>query len=288
MLLENLSVQRRYGIFNYNKYKELAELEISSIINRLDADNNLIELLKYVTADGKRIRPVLGLALSESFGSKENFASSAVAIDFLHVSSLIHDDLPAIDNDDYRRGKLACHKKFTESEAILGANYLTAVAFKIADPRFVSYLSDAFMALNWGQILDLDENERVNDLERIHRLKTGALFSTCFSLAGIAGNFEKELLEKLRILGVNFGILFQYYNDFIDQHEDAKVTGRIESSDQKNNRVGVFTEDREESKLILDRKITGFKEDLVRFQDENNLKLDLLFEILELLGKKIK
>lgn len=245
-------------------------------------------MLEYVTFDGKRIRPILALSLVEEFNKKEDLVNSAVAIEFLHVSSLIHDDLPAIDNDDYRRGKLACHKMFSESQAILGANYLTAVAFKIADPRFIPYLSASFMDLNFGQILDLDLEERKINLERIHKLKTGALFSTCFSLAGIAGKFDRRLQSDFTNLGNEFGVIFQYYNDFIDLHGDAKLTGRNEGSDQKNNRVGIFNEDKNNSKLILSHKFKQYKEKLELFQEVEELNLGQLFEVLQLLEDKIR
>ena len=206
-----------------------------------------------VFAGGKRFRPALLLASGETFGaSRPSLLNTACALEMLHTYSLIHDDLPSMDDDDLRRGRPTCHIRFDEATAILAGDSLQTLAFgTIADDehlnaitrvRLISELARAAgtpHGMVAGQALDIDAEARnVNgeELEEIHRFKTGALI-TCAARSGviIAGASEPEL-DLITGYATNLGLLFQITDDLLDvtatQRELGKTPGKDARSDK--------------------------------------------------------
>lgn len=245
-------------------------------------------------SQGKRIRPRIFLSLTEDLvkgkvpSKKEDYMSLAVALELVHTATLIHDDLPALDDDDYRRGKVSCHKKFGEDVAILTGDYLTALAsFVVTESqlssdvkvRFLSELSKTFMQICSGQILDLQkdtdqstgkstgQNTR-KDFVKINRLKTAALFKISCSMAGLVSAKDSVTVVMLEELGDLFGQYFQLRNDFQDL-EFPEETGRNYSSDEKNSKINQLTgKVKAEQKRVLDVARKKFLEHLGSVESE--------------------
>ncbi|MGC1415819.1 MAG: polyprenyl synthetase family protein [Candidatus Acidiferrum sp.] len=200
-----------------------------------------------VFAGGKRIRPILCLETARIFES--NVAPAhypACAIEFIHTYSLIHDDLPALDNDDLRRGKPTSHKKFGEAAAILAGDALLTLAFETiaATPvdanRRVSMLSEISVAAGTingmvgGQVADLEaEGKRIGPemLEYIHRSKTAALIRASISSGSICAGASNEDVARLRNFGESLGLLFQVTDDILDVEESSAALGKTAGKD---------------------------------------------------------
>ncbi len=198
-----------------------------------------------VFAGGKRFRPALVIAVGRTFGAPDSkLLATAAAIEMIHTYSLIHDDLPAMDDDELRRGRATCHVKFDEATAILAGDALQSLAFgaiatdsTIDDPtriRLIAELSSAATRMVDGQQLDLDsEGKRISidELEKIHRNKTGAMIRvSALSGAIIAGAGEKEL-EAISNYASKLGLLFQITDDLLDVTQTTEVLGKTAGKD---------------------------------------------------------
>ena len=242
-------------------------------------------------SQGKRIRPMIFLSIAEDLArekgvkAEDDLMSLAGALEILHTATLIHDDLPALDDDDYRRGKVSCHKKFGEDVAILTGDYLTALAgLVVAESQlgsevkvqFISELSKTFMEICSGQILDLQndtEKATSKDFVKINRLKTATLFKISCSLAGLVSGQDSGTLKALEELGTCFGEYFQLRNDFQDL-AFPEETGRNYSSDEKNSKVNQLTgKVKAEQQRVLDLSRKKFLENL------SNLESQLGFDL---------
>jgi geranylgeranyl diphosphate synthase type II len=213
-------------------------------------------------AGGKRIRPVLVLAAGEAVGGgRDELLPFACAVEMIHTYSLIHDDLPAMDDDDLRRGKPTSHKVFGEAIAILAGDALLTRAFHLLAEvpegsagaglrrrvRATAVLGEACgtAGLIGGQVMDLESEGRevgASELERLHRAKTGALLSACVRGGAILGGAEGEDLERLSRYGAAIGLAFQVVDDVLDATEDAARLGKTAGKDQaarKATYVGV-------------------------------------------------
>jgi geranylgeranyl diphosphate synthase type II len=224
---------------------------------------SLAEAMAYsLLAPGKRLRPLLVLLACESGGGRDEQAlSAAAAVEMIHAYSLIHDDLPAMDDDDLRRGLPTCHKKFGEALAILAGDALLTLAFQVLAERYPPATAAAACAalargagaagMVGGQVLDLAAEARddlsvrgttprepinrsaaLASLEEIHALKTGALFRACLRLGALAAQGERtggpapELTDALDGYGRCFGLVFQITDDLLDVEGDAAQTGK--------------------------------------------------------------
>ena len=206
-------------------------------------------------AGGKRLRPALVLAAGESFGADtDDLMPAACAIEMIHTYSLIHDDLPAMDNDDLRRGRPTCHKAFGEAVAILAGDALLTQAFRVlaADSparnaerqlrviREVATAAGTVEALIGGQMADIEsEGLKVDDsaLEYIHRSKTGAMISASVVVGGtVAGASENEV-ERLREYGQRIGLAFQIADDILDVTSTSEQLGKTPGKDQAANKA---------------------------------------------------
>lgn len=213
----------------------------------------LHEAMRYsIEAGGKRLRPVLCLAASELFPPALDPLPAAVAIECLHTYSLIHDDLPCMDNSDLRRGRPSCHRRFDEATALLAGDallthsfLLLAEAYADAPAIAASLVRELAVAagsrrLIGGQMEDIEAEGRGDaeaDIEFIHENKTGALISASLVMGGIvAGAGEKEL-HQLRLLGLHLGIAFQVVDDLLDAAGETATIGKTAGSDARNGKL---------------------------------------------------
>ena len=208
----------------------------------------LVESILYsVHAGGKRIRPLLLLELLEAFHAPilEAHFQVAAALEMIHTGSLIHDDLPAMDNDDYRRGQLTNHKKFGEDLAILAGDSLFLDAFGcVAEADFpasirvqlIALLSDASGTAGMvaGQVLDMEgegASLTLDQLQVIHANKTGRLLAYPFQAAGILLELEPAIATLLEEIGLHLGLAFQIRDDILDVTADFASLGKTPQKD---------------------------------------------------------
>lgn len=201
---------------------------------------------------GKRIRPVLALAAAQTVGGNvERILPAACALELIHTYSLIHDDLPAMDNDDYRRGRLANHKVFGEGKAILAGDGLLTYAFELlARPlpvppeRQLRVILEVAQAAGpegmvGGQVLDLEAEGKtltLEEIEQIHRLKTGAMLTVSARMGGILGGGTEKQIEALTRYAQALGLAFQIKDDILDVEGDSVILGKPAHSDLKQEK----------------------------------------------------
>jgi len=220
----------------------------------LPSDNSVLsQAMRYsVLSSGKRFRPVLVLASAAAAGGKEEqVLSAAAAIEMVHAFSLIHDDLPAMDNDDLRRGKPTCHKKFGEAAAILAGDALLILAFEVLSkvlcdvPLSAKQLSEIIetvsrasghKGMTGGQALDIESEGKSPDAEillEIHKKKTAELImASCYLGAKLSGA-KKRALDDLMKYGYHLGMAFQIKDDILDVVGKTEETGKAVLSDEK-------------------------------------------------------
>ncbi len=215
----------------------------------------LFSAMRYsVFAGGKRLRPSMFLAVCELLGKESStYLPFACALEMIHTYSLIHDDLPAMDNDDLRRGKPTCHVQFGEDVAILAGDALLNYAFnamlmlkgKVDAERLLAAMDEISYCAGTrgmivGQIADLAAEGRKIDIEElryIHRHKTGALFAGSLCSAAILLGAEEAQLAALREYAVQAGLAFQIADDILDVVGDEKTLGKPIGSDAKNEKA---------------------------------------------------
>ncbi|MEM8883608.1 MAG: polyprenyl synthetase family protein [Planctomycetota bacterium] len=205
-----------------------------------------------VFAGGKRLRPAITLAACRAAGGRDEEAlSAACALEMLHTYSLIHDDLPAIDDDDLRRGRPTCHVEFDEPAAILAGDALQTEAFRVLaeeTPRaeaivpLVRELAHAAGTggMVGGEIADIEGEGREPDLDwtqRIHELKTAALFRAAAVMGGLAAGAEERTLTGLRAYGSALGLAFQIVDDLLDESGSAEELGKSPGKDREARKM---------------------------------------------------
>lgn len=233
------------------------EIIEKAIIERLpvctDNQDMVVEAMKYsLTNGGKRLRPVFCLEFAKCCGlEKEKAIDFACAVEYIHTYSLIHDDLPCMDDDDFRRGKPSCHKKFGEATALLAGDALLTHAFELiaasdlsADKRMraVSVLAakSGVCGMIGGQVIDLKyerENPDLTQILSVHRLKTGALISSACLLGCIAAGAGQKQLQAAEEFAYYLGIAFQIKDDILDVIGDCEELGKPIGSDAENNKT---------------------------------------------------
>ena len=231
---------------------ELVEADLIRELHRTQSlDEKLLQAMEYsLMAGGKRLRPILLMAAADSInGNGEKFITVADALEMIHTYSLIHDDLPAMDDDDYRRGKLTNHKVFGEAMAILAGDALLTLAFEVvlrqrdvAPEILTAVLREIGTAAGMsgmvgGQVIDLrSEGVKIDlaTLKRMHMGKTGALFKAAIRSGAILAQAPDEKLNALTRYAENFGLAFQITDDILDVTGDEKILGKSIGSDAKN------------------------------------------------------
>jgi farnesyl diphosphate synthase len=214
------------------------------------APERLHEAMRYAAlTGGKRIRPLLVYATGECLEiDPAKLDVPATAIELIHAFSLVHDDLPAMDDDDLRRGQPTVHRKFDEATAILAADALQPLAFQVIATAerlstteikaLVSLISEACgsLGMTGGQAIDLASEGRqlsVDELARMHGLKTGALISACvMSACSLAAEISDDKLRAMRQFSNDIGLAFQIRDDILDVQGDTEVIGKPVGSDQ--------------------------------------------------------
>ena len=183
-------------------------------------------------AGGKRLRPILVLATYEIFKKDiEICLPYAIAIEMVHNFSLIHDDLPGIDNDDFRHGKLTNHKKFNEATAILAGDSLLNNKIKVFNE-----FSNAVDRMIAGEYVDTEYEGKditTEDLDYIHQNKTGALLKLCVRMGAILANASEEDAKSLTIYAEKIGLAFQIKDDILSEEGDEKVLGKPVGNDKE-------------------------------------------------------
>ena len=203
-----------------------------------------------IFAGGKRLRPVLVLASGECLGGDRSvLLHLGAAIEMMHTYSLIHDDLPALDNDDLRRGVPTCHKVFGEAIAILAGDALMTRSYQVLAElpgvmdavrvkiiRELSYATGTVRGMIGGQVADLEaEGKSVNEatLEYIHHSKTGALLSACVRTGALAAGANDTRFEIMTRFGARLGLVFQIVDDILDVTSSSEVLGKTAGKDEK-------------------------------------------------------
>ncbi len=247
-----------------NRYVEFTEKELKEY-NNYSHENRpqvkLIDAMNYsLRAGGKRIRPALVYAFCEALGGQMETASApACAIEMVHTFSLIHDDLPAMDNDDFRRGKPSCHKAFGEAMAILAGDALAVLPFEIiADSQalspeqkvlIISVLANSVGrdGMIGGQVIDMENENRTDvdeeELRNLYRCKTGQLIAVSCVMGAICADADNETIRAAAEYGLRLGFAFQIIDDILDVTSTTEELGKPVGSDEESNKntfVSVF------------------------------------------------
>lgn len=241
---------------------------------------DLLDAMRYSSlTEAKRIRPFLMMTCAELLNvSKTRSIKAAVAIEFVHIYSLIHDDLPAMDDDNYRRGELTCHKKFNEATAILAGDALLTYAFEIlSNPKtvenpemrceLVALISRGagFRGMIAGQMIDIKLKGQKLTKEKIielQKLKTGELFIVCSEAASIIANANIGSRNALKNYAANLGLAFQIRDDILDYNDNKRDNANIVSV------IGIEEATKEleiiKEKALSALNIFDFRADLLR------------------------
>lgn len=243
-------------MFNFNSYLVSRRKEVNDAINEILQDatdfSRIVDAMRYsLMAGGKRIRPVLCIAAAEAVGGKaEDVMPAACTLEMIHTYSLIHDDLPAMDNDDLRRGKPTCHVAFDEATAILAGDALLTLAFQILSSiKFtnkdhaskwltiinkISYAA-GYQGMIEGQMKDIISEGSflaIDELEKMHLLKTGALIKASICSGAILGGGNIEEVKQLEIYAKNIGLAFQVADDILNVEGDPALLGKAVGTDK--------------------------------------------------------
>jgi geranylgeranyl diphosphate synthase type II len=214
----------------------------------------LFEAMHYsLNAGGKRIRPVLVLESAKACGKEnvEDIIDIAVAIEMIHTYSLIHDDLPSMDNDDLRRGKPTCHKVYGEAIAILAGDGLLTYAYeKISSNKRISPQkllktinilanNTGIYGMVAGQAADIlaEKEKSFNDINFIHKNKTSKFLSACCQIGAVLSDADEKHEEALKNYGLYIGMAFQIWDDVLDEIGDTEKLGKTTGKDKKYNKL---------------------------------------------------
>ena len=233
-----------------NKIAKDTNVFLKKLFSSKKNKSHLSQSMKYgVFSGGKRFRSTIIVNTGKIFNiSYKKLIALGAAVECIHSYSLIHDDLPAMDDDDYRRGKLSMHKKFNEFTAILTGNSLLTLAFEILSSKNLKFSSkiknelirslaiySGHLGLAGGQYFDLTyENKKISKKKIIEMQenKTGKLFAFCCESAGIIKGLNSKKKNVLKKIGLDIGLLFQITDDLIDYKGDSKIAGKLTRKDK--------------------------------------------------------
>jgi geranylgeranyl diphosphate synthase type II len=233
---------------------QLVEAELERLVPSEDTPPATIHrAMRYsLFAGGKRIRPILCLEAARVISDSTGAIAAACSLELIHTYSLIHDDLPALDNDDYRRGKLTNHKVFGDAMAILAGDSLLTLAFQVLaqldapdsrKTRMVAELSTAAGTVGGmigGQVADLEGEGKTPNaqlLETIHRAKTGALLRASLRLGAIYAGANDEQYAAVSCYGEHLGLAFQIVDDILDVEESSEALGKTAGKDAQQQKI---------------------------------------------------
>lgn len=221
-----------------------------SVSSGVEGEAKVLEAMRYsALSGGKRLRPFLTVSSASLFGvSMESALQAAAAIEFVHTYSLVHDDLPAMDNDPLRRGKPSCHVKFGEAAAILAGDGLLTLAFEVlADPNvhadaavrceMIRSVAQAagYTGMVGGQMMDLEAEHKklsLDEIIRLQRLKTGELFAVSCEAGAILGKAPSAMRNRLKAYANDMGLAFQITDDLLDAEGSRVETGKEVNKDK--------------------------------------------------------
>ena len=285
------------------QWNERIKLIEAALLKELGAETALVprlaESMEYsLMAGGKRLRPILVMAAADAVGARgTDFVQAACGIEMIHTYSLIHADLPAMDNDAYRRGKLTNHKVFGEALAILAGDALLTQAFEVILRQqgvpaqvLLEVLREMSIAAGpngmvGGQVIDmLSEGKRISmeELRKMHMGKTGALFRAAIRSGAILGGASEAQLAALTTYADCFGLAFQITDDILDVVGDEAVIGKPVGSDERNEKSTYVTlTSLDEAKKLAADTVQQALEALEIFGDEAKFLRDLVKMLLE-------
>lgn len=272
----------------FDTYRDQIDTALKSTITRFSvSDSRLAEAILYSTVlGGKRIRPILTLTTASCFGlSHRSAIDAACAVELIHAYSLVHDDLPAMDDDELRRGQPTCHIAFDEATAILTGDALQTIAFELLAQehdfkpenqlRMIRILAAASGAKGMvlGQAIDLESVGKplsLDQLENMHRHKTGALIEASIIMGALCSSHtvNENNIEALKKYGQALGLAFQVQDDILDITSDTSVLGKPQGSDLAQNKPTYPS--------ILG--LEGAKEKLIKLHQEANMALESIAE----------
>ena len=240
----------------FSSHAKRINAALESILETSGRTDRILEAMKYsLMAGGKRIRPILCMAATEAAGGDaENALPAACALEMIHTYSLIHDDLPAMDNDALRRGKPTCHMAFDEATAILAGDALLTLAFQTLSSIEISGADQAAMWLRviqlishaagycgmiQGQMMDIaSEGSQltVAELQSMHRLKTGALIEASVCSGAVLSGLNSTQIQMLERYAQNIGLAFQVTDDILNVEGDPVMMGKAVGTDKLRNK----------------------------------------------------
>ncbi|MBP8612485.1 MAG: polyprenyl synthetase family protein [Candidatus Atribacteria bacterium] len=238
--------------------RKIVESSLSALLEKIREESPLYAAINYsLLGGGKRLRPIFTIATFEANGNDiSQVLPFAAAIEMVHTYSLIHDDLPIMDNSDYRRGKLTCHKVYGSDMALLAGDALLSFAFEVITSRRLTELFNEG-TLRWiahefaeysgirglvgGQVMDMVTMDS-NDIDEnivlyIERRKTASLFMLAVRVGGILSQVSEEELKNLTLFGENFGISYQIRDDILDATSTKEELGKDVGQDKKNKKA---------------------------------------------------
>ena len=239
-------------------YKPLIENRIDELLPEADLPyNEVVKAARYsLKLGGKRIRPILMMEFCRMFGGNiEQALDFAIALEMIHTYSLIHDDLPCMDNDDFRRGKPSCHKAFSEEIALLAGDALLTEAFTVCSNanvndsikvKAVAILSkmSGFSGMLGGQVIDLSFVKNPPDMDALcdmYARKTGCLLRAACTIGAIIGGADDDCINSADLFAQKVGLAFQIIDDILDVIADPELLGKPVGSDDKNNKTTFVT-----------------------------------------------
>ncbi|HHV16092.1 MAG TPA: polyprenyl synthetase family protein [Gelria sp.] len=285
------------------KRKQYIDSCLQKYLTRSDAYPPVIhEAMHYAIFNGgKRLRPIMVLEGAKlAGGSQESAVPVACALEMIHSYSLVHDDLPAMDNDELRRGKPTCHIVFGEANAILTGDALLTGAFAVMTGsagmpgvkldnliRVIKEIADAAgsQGMIGGQVIDLEsegQNIDYDTLKTLHSLKTGKLFQTALRCGGILNDINQQGLQAIDKYSSNFGLAFQITDDILDVTGSEELTGKPAGSDAKNAKTtypGLFG--LEKSRQLAVDCVQACIDSLQNFGSEADFLRQLAYYILQ-------
>lgn len=281
----------------------LVEAQLVKELNEANPlDKTLCESMKYsLMAGGKRLRPILVMAAADAVGAKgTDYLTTGCAMEMIHTYSLIHDDLPAMDDDAYRRGKPTNHMVYGAGMATLAGDALLTLAFEVmlrqqgaSAETLVQVVREISTAAGpdgmvGGQALDMESEDTqisMETMKNIHLGKTGALFRAAIRSGAILGGASEAALEALTVYADNFGLAFQITDDILDVIGDEAVIGKPVGSDEKNHKSTYVTlTSLEEARKLAQEAVDTAIDALKIFGEE----ADFLRELVAYLVKRNK
>ena len=293
-----------FGLNDLKKYASVFDKSLLNHVRNLKSPDKRIKnaMIYFIKTGGKRIRPFLIYKTGEFMGIGSKILNDfSLAVECIHLHSLIHDDLPSMDNDDYRRGKLTVHKKFDEATAVLAGDMFQVLSVKtLTDSKNLSSIqkiksiqmlskANGLEGLIAGQSLDIymKKNSTLKNIEKMHLLKTGALFNLCFSLLSNVKNLNITQKNELKTIGETIGKIFQITDDMLDRWGDEKIVGKKINKDVLKANIAYKFNKKDCIKYLHKIQNKNFNA-LKKFFNKNNKGLVYMSSLVDFIINRVK